>query len=103
MIVHLRTPITINKRVGTVTAKGKHVPIFEKYKDTLSDTILNSGSTQYAEHYTDLTESRTFIIRFDANVNKTCQIIYNNKEYKIESAPEELEHNKYMKITASLS
>jgi SPP1 family predicted phage head-tail adaptor len=105
MIVRLKTPITINRSIETTNSKGKQDKSFEKYKDTKADTLLNSGNTQYNERYTDLIENRIFIIRYDPSVNKSCQILYNNKEYKIdfiEPIDSVIERGKFMKVIANM-
>jgi len=92
-----RKLITIERESSTKNRVGTMKPDYVFLKQKYADLYVAGGTSQYGQEGTLPFSTDIFVIRYDADVDYKCRIIYNNNYYKIEHI-EEVGRKQFMRI-----
>jgi len=98
----LKYRIKIQKSSNSSTTTGKPLKTYSFLRYCYANVNVSSGNTQYNAQYESISTTVIFTIRYNSSVDYDCQIIWNEKTYKIEFI-EPIEQNSFMKIITTLT
>ena len=92
-----RKLITIERESTAKNRVGTQTETYTFLKQKYADLYVAGGTSQYGQEGTLPFSADIFVIRYDADVDYKCRIIYNNNYYKIEHI-EEVGRKQFMRI-----